>query len=217
MVDFFSPAMLFGSSGRTFAFVGSCVSNGTNLNFGSLSAGSVAADDLLVYVDHGYGGSPPSAVTPSGFTNVVNTSGGSGPGVRGMVSVKKAAGSEGSIAGISTDNRQKIGLVFRPSTAFTSITANDIATVINDGNPTSQNCDPSAETSAVILLGIAAADGVSVAFSTFSPSPDAVIEDAENDLRVGYSIFNTSPQATTVDINDLGEQNWLATLYLTVS
>lgn len=208
------------ASARTFTFIGSCVSNGSALNFGALSVGSVTAGDLLVYIDFAFDTvSPvPSAVTPSGFTNVVNDLIGAGVSfARGMVSVKNAAGGEGSITGLNDAGNNKVGLVFRPSTAFTTITANDIATEIAVVNPASQSCDPSAETTAVILIGVACIDGGTAAFSTASPAFDATIATADADLLAGYKIYNTSPAAHTIDMNDLGGNNWLASLYLTVT
>lgn len=197
----------------TFSVVGSCVSNSSSLNFGALSAGAIQAGDLAVYIDMGASGSTVTAVTPTDFTNRIDTGSAT---VRGMLSTKKLTGSEGSVTGMNAAQNQKIGLVFRPSSAFTSIVANDIASELTNTNPALQTCDPSAETSAVILLTIAGVDGATAAFSTRSPAADANVATADNDLLVGYNIFNTSPQSVQADMNDLGA-NWLASLYLTVS
>jgi len=154
-------------------------------------------------------------VTPSGFTNGIDTA---GVTFRGMVSGKKAAGGEGAITGMngSTTN-SKIGLVFRPSTAFTSFSMLDTASEVTASNPSSQSCDPSAETTAAIVIGIADSfGGGNGAFSTFSPSQDATINTSNNDMVSAYKIYNTSPQSTTIDMNDLGN-NWLASLYFTVA
>lgn len=135
-----------------------------------------------------------------------------------MVSSKKAAGTEAAITGMNGGTRNnKIGLVFRPSTAFTTITAAGIASEININDPTLQTCDPSAETSAVVLIGIVGIDSATAAFSTFSPSSDGTVTNSSSDLLAGYKLYNTSPQSTQVDMNDLGTINWLASLYFTVS
>lgn len=199
----------------TFTFVGSCVSNSTSLDFSSLSAGSIAADDLAVYIDCSAGGSTPSAVTPSGFTNHINTT--LGGALRGMVSTKKLLGSEGVITGMNSVGNNKVGLVFRPSTPFTTVNALGISSEATTGDPASQVCDPSAETTSVILIGISASDLGTAAFSTFSPAADGTVATADADLLVGYNIFNTAPQSTAIDMGDLGAPNWLASLYLTVS
>ena len=40
---------------------------------------------------------------------------------------------------------------------------------------------------------------------------------SDNDLRVGYKIYNTSPASHSIDINDLGSCNWLAGFYFTAA
>lgn len=205
------------SSSRTFTFVGSCTSTSSSLDFSSLSAGAVAAGDALFYIDFAINsGSLPTSVIPSGFSNHLDDPGATSP--RAMISSKKASGSEGSVTGMNGSVRNnKIGLVYRPSISFTTINANDIASDINTGDPTLQTCDPSAETSAVILLGISGIDNATAAFSTFSPASDGTVANSSNDLLVGHKLYNTSPQSTQVDMADLGVINWLASLYFTAS
>lgn len=204
-------------AGRIFTFIGSCVSTTSSLNFGSLSAGTVSAGDLLAYVDFAItaGGPVPTAVTPSGFTNDINTAGAVVP--RCMVSHKKAAGGEGSITGMNGTNNNKVGLVFRPSTSFTTISAAGIGSEVTAGDPSLQTCNPSAEATAVILLGIAGIDGGTAAFATFSPAADGTVLNGNSDLAAGYKIYNTSPSSTSIDMADLGGVNWLASIYFTVS
>lgn len=213
----FQPLIAYGAAARTFSFIGSCTSTSSSLDFSALSAGAVASGDALFYIDFAIGsGSLPTSVIPSGFSNDIDDPGATTP--RGMVSSKKASGSEGSIVGMSGATRNnKIGLVYRPSTAFTTITAAGISSEITTGDPTLQTCDPSAETSAVILLGISGIDSGTAAFSTFSPAADGTVANSSADLLAGYKIYNTSPQSTQIDMNDLGTINWLASLYYTVS
>jgi hypothetical protein len=197
----------------TWAFVGSCTSTGTALDFSALSAGSIQADDLAIFVDYPRHGSVPTAVTPSGFTNRVNT-----PGTitRGMLSDKKLLGSEGSVTGMDgSSSDQKVGLVFRPSISFASIAPSTPTTEVTSGNPVSQVIDPSAETASVIVIGVVAAGG-GIAFSTATPAFDAEVT-AGGRLIVGYKIYNASPQSHTIDMNDLGTDNWLAGIYYKVS
>lgn len=200
---------------RTFTFIGSCISTGSTLDFSALSAGTVTAGDLLAYIDGAQSGSAPSAVTPSGFTNGINTAGAT---FRGMISGKKAAGGEGSLTGMNgATTNSKVGLVYRPSTAFTSFSMLGTGSEVATGNPASQNPNPSAETSAAIVVGVADSfGGGNGAFSTFSPSADGTVTTSNSDMIAGYKIYNTSPQSTTVDMNDLGS-NWLASLYFTVT
>ena len=203
-----------GRRARTFAFVGSCTSTSSSLDFSALSAGAVQAGDLLVYIDGSRSGAAPGSVTPSGFTNGLNDA---GVTFRGMISGKKAAGGEAAVTGMSGSFNSKIGLVFRPSKPFTSFSMLDTATEINASNPASQSCDPSAETTAAIVVGVADSfGGGNGAFSTFSPAADSNVTTADNDMDAGYKIYNTNPQATAIDMNDLGN-NWLASLYFTAT
>jgi len=204
----------------SWTFVGSCQSTGTALDFSALSAGTIQANDVALYIDYAGAENPPTAVTPSGFTNVINTSGESEPGARAMASWKKLAGSEGSVTGMSastgggSSDNNKIGLVFRPSIDFTTMT---FSTPQNSGiintNPAAITVDPSAETIPVVLIGIGAVYQGTVTFSTASPAFDAEINLSDNDMRVGYKIYNSSPLSHSIDINDLGSANWLAGFY----
>ena len=199
----------------TWTFVGSCQSTDTALDFSALSAGTIQANDVALFIDYAGDLDPPTAVTPSGFTNIVNTSGENEPGARAMASWKKLAGSEASVAGMSAGGGfSKLGLVFRPSIDFTTLT---VSTPQNSGvtnaNPAAITVDPSAETIPVVLIGIGAVYLGTVAFSTASPAFDAQIAIIDNDMRVGYKIYNSSPLSHSIDINDLGSANWLAGFY----
>lgn len=208
------------STGVTaWTFIGSCVGTGTTLNFGSLSAGTLAAGDMMVYIQFGQGASAPSAVTPSGFTDHVNTtfsSGGNDPRI--MMSSKKADGSEGSITGMNGATVDaKVGLVFRPTGTYTSLTASTPNSQTTDGNPTLQTVDPSAETVPVVIVAMTAVVGIPpAAFSTASPAFDATIAagPSPTDLVAGYKVYNSGWASHSIDMNDLGTGNCLASFYL---
>lgn len=204
-----------GVNGISFTFVGSCVGSGSTLNFGSLSAGSIAAGDLAVYIDKANGTSgDPSAVTPSGFTNNVSTA---GSDRRGMISVKKLTGSEGSVTGMNGDAfNRKIGLVFRPARSFTSIVASTPTSQITAGNPSSQVINPSSETTPVIVVGVASAFGATTSFSTASPAFDATVAAASTWMLAGYKLYTENPVSHTIDMADL-TTNWLAGIYYRVT
>ncbi len=205
--------------GLTWTFVGSCVASGASLDFSALSAGAIAAGDLAVYVDYSTNATTiPSAVTPSGFATVISTGVDTGPiSARGMVSLKKLVGSETTVTGMNDTANNKVGLVFRPTAAFASVSGLDTASEITLDNPALQACDPSAETTAVIVIGVCAAEAGTAAFSTFSPASDGTVATADADLLVGYKIYNTGPLSTDIDANDLGNNTWLASLYAKVS
>lgn len=202
----------------TWEFVGSCQSTGTTLDFSSLSAGAIQANDIAIYIDYVADASPPAAGTPSGFSVRINTAGGSEPGARVMVSTKKLTGAEATVGGMAAADNNKIGLVFRPSRDFTTFTVSTPQdSGITDANPSAITVDPSAETLATVLLGFCATYQGTATFSTASPPFDAEINLSDNDLRSGYKIYNTSPASHSIDINDLGRGNWLAGFYFTAS
>jgi hypothetical protein len=205
------PVVANAAAARTWTFVGYCASDTDTLNWASLSAGSIQAGDLGIYIDL----TPTNtAVTPSGFTNRISTQVDGGGTGTGMLSDKKLTGSEGSIAGMNAGTESKIGLVFRPSTPFTNIVPSTPTSQHTAGNPGSQSISPSGETSAVIVIGIAGSmGGLDAAFSTTTPAFDTTIDSPDLDLRVGIKIYNSSPQNHTIDMNDLGPNNWLAGIY----
>lgn len=216
----------FGGSGVvppvTWSFVGSCQSTGSSLDFSSLSAGAIQANDVAVFIDYAALENPPSSVTPSGFTNRVDTSGLSEPGARAMVSTKKLTGSETTITGMDASgvgaDDNKLGLVFRPSRDFTTFTVSTPQdSGIIDGNPSAITVDPSAETLSVVLLGFGATYLGTVSFSVVTPAFEAEIAISDNDLQSGYKIYASSPVSHSIDMSDLGNCNWLAGFYFTAS
>ena len=206
----------------SWTFVGSCQSTSTVIDF--TDAGAIQANDVALYIDYAAAETPPTAVTPSGFTNVINTSGGTEPGARAMVSWKKLAGSESFVTGMSAStggggaDSNKLGLVFRPSINFTTLT---VSTPQNSGiistNPSAIIVDPSAETSSVVLLGFGATYQGTVSFSVVTPAFDAEVNISDNDLRAGYKIYSSSPASHSIDMSDLGRGNWLAGFYFKAS
>jgi hypothetical protein len=205
-----------GTPAVTWTFVGSCQSTGTSLDFSSLSAGAIQANDVAIYIDYVADGFPPAAGTPSGFSARINTAGGSEPGARVMVSTKKLTGAEATVGGMAAAENSKIGLVFRPSRDFTTFTVSTPQdSGITDTNPSAITVDPSAEVTPAVLLGFAATYQGTATFSTASPAFDAEINLSDNDMRAGYKIYNSSAASHTIDINDLGRGNWLAGFYFT--
>lgn len=216
MYQLLASLMQKATAARNFSFVGSCVSTSSALNFGALSAGAIAAGDILVYFDLAQSAAAPTTVTPSGFTVVSSTASGGPALAKGIASIKKATGSEGSVTGMNGDNNNKVGLVFRPSTSFTTITTAGVNGETSTGAPASQTCNPSAETTAVVLVAVAAADASTAAFTTETPALDAKVANGDADMLAGYKLYNTSPASHSFAMADLGI-NWLCSFYMTVS
>jgi hypothetical protein len=200
-----------------WSFVGSCTSATASLDFSALSAGAIQAGDLAIYCDYGSQGSGSvTAVTPSGFSNHISVPGSvNGDNQRGMVSSKKLTGSEGAVTGMNASNNNKVGLVFRPSIAYDTHSAlgvNSGSIVI--GDPAAQTCNPSAETIAVIVIGVSAGENTTSTFNNFSPAADGTVTTADADMQVRFKIFNSSLESVSLDRADLGNENWLASLYI---
>lgn len=202
------PIIGFGSS-VSLAFFASALSTASTITWPA----SVAAGDIAVIVDCARNtlATNPGAVTPSGFTNMVNNIGIGNS--RYMVSRKLLLGSEtGALTGMNgTAANDKVLLVFRGgATALSSSTWNQEGTT---GDPASQSVLASGGVAPLVVVGAAFAQTGSAVFSTASPAFDATVINGSTDLRVGYKIYNSAPADHTIDMADLGT-NFLASGWL---
>ena len=197
----------------TLALHGSATSAGsTNITFPA----GIEANDLIVVYQYNWDlGSTPTAVTPSGFTNVVSDSSGL---ARMILSWKKATGSEsGSLAGMSgSDDRAiKLMYVFRGGSSYT---ANDIDSELTDSDPASQTILSGSGSTPLVAIATYGSLSSGTSF-TFSPSEDGSISDTDvnADVHMAYKIYNESPSNITADMADLGASNHVASLYFEAS
>lgn len=198
----------------SFTYIGKCTSNGASLNFGALDAGTIAADDLLIYLQGARAGGAPTTVTPSGFTNGINTLSGTS---RVILSAKKATGSEGSVTGMDEATDKKIGLVFRPSSAFTSFAFNGTGSDVTDTNPANQTSAVSGTGSypTLVIGHMGTMSAASISGKSVSP---AMTELAGSDAgHIAHYLQYTSGAAdvTGYDKNDDGSGNFVQICYLT--
>lgn len=121
------------------------------------------------------------------------------------------------ITGMDSTDEAKVMLVFTGDIEITGAVAGDVGGQATSGNPTLQNCDASVGNLPLIVIGVSYAVAGTAAFSTASPAFDATVATSNADLLVGYKIYNSSPQAHDVDMNDLGGGNGLVTFYLVCS
>lgn len=198
------------SSPLTFTYIGKCVSQGAALNFSSLDAGAIAAGDLLLYNQFartGAGGL--SLVTPSGFAEGANYA--SGTTLRGQITYKLSSGSEGSVTGMDGgSDDQKIGLVFRPSRAISTVTFNATTGECTTGNPASKSVAISGTGSyPALLYGFMAARTGGTITPTVTPNTMT-----ENDVGVGdksamthHLIYDSAAaDLTAYDMADISDQ-----------
>lgn len=201
------------------------VSSSTSSGSNSITAPSdVKSGDLMVMVDYsgnGLGGTP-VAVTPSGWTNLVNIS--SVP-VRFMVHKKIANGSEASssITGMSNDGSSvgisKIIVVFRGNASAISINNSSINTEASGVSPSTQTVLASIGKTPLIVFGnygaYTGSAGPSVDPRTFSPSKDDEIERTSDllDCWIAWKIYNSSSQDVSIGMDDEGT-NFLSSFYI---
>jgi hypothetical protein len=107
-------------------------------------------------------------------------------------------------------------LTFRPDTAINDVTISTWNAESTAADPASQTVTASGQPVPLIVFGAAGAIQTGAAFSTASPAFDNTII-ANSRLRVGYKIYNASPANHTIDMNDLGSDNSLASGFIRLS
>lgn len=196
-----------------------------NSNVATITAPAtiVAGDLLILFQSSTSSGSPPTAVTPSGWTNLVNDSLDYGvAGDRVMVDYKIAAGTEdgSTITGMdgSLDDR-KVMLQFRGDPVIASVSLQDLAIEFaNAGDPAGQTCNASGGVVPLIVFGLWSNAGGSIDPRSFSPAADGeVAVSGSTAFYVKYKIYNSSPANVSVDMEDEGNENILASFYLQIS
>lgn len=203
------------------SYVDAATSTSTSIT----APGGIASGDFAVFMDMARDNVTPSAVTPSGFTNVLNTSHfvatvGENDH-RFMVSYKVLTGSETTISGMSGDGSgdQFKGLfVYRPNkaiTAVTPLTGSSWGKEMTNSNPSSQSKTLVGLTAPVLYLGIAYNYNTVGEFSTASPAFDSSSLTAGSRIRFGRKLYNSAPANHTIDMNDLGSGNGLFSGYFT--
>jgi hypothetical protein len=183
---------------------------------------SINAGDLIVLIDWGgmASGSPPTAVTPSGFTkdhDSVNSA--LNNDCRLIISRKIAAGTEGgtSITGMSADsNIRKIMMVFRGSSAIATATPSSFFdSGFTNGDPSAQTVTASGGTPPLVAIGATMCRDTANPTITMTPNDGTV--SAGTRLRAGYKIYNASPANVSVDMADAGDSNKAIGVYYQVA
>jgi hypothetical protein len=204
------------NSASSLVLVDSAQSSATTITIPATAQAGDVAILFDVAINPTLNATPPTDVVPTGWTGIITESGSI---TRARISRKiLAAGEPGSsitgMNGLSSDD--KVMLVFRNTSAITAVSAEDWAVEITTGNPASQTVNASGQTAPLIVFGMAFISGGTGAFSTQSPSFDATITGADEDILLGYKIYESSPANHTVDMNDLGNINVLASGFLEV-
>lgn len=212
----------FGQRQSAFQFIGAVTAFSTSNGAIDISGLPIRAGDIGIYFDYcRQGGGPiPTAVTPSGHSNKINSSGGF---ARAMVSTKVLTGSEGTIAGMvttATSVNRKTYLVFRPVDPVSTITANDTAGQVTAGNPTGQTINAASTGSyPTLVIGQMCTSFASIDPRSVSPAMNEIENDKDSDLGqyVHWKLYLESASDHTYDMDDENEDNGLQSCYLTFS
>lgn len=184
----------------TAAFHDTAVSTASTVTWPS----GIQNGDLAVLLDFATGvAAAPATVTPSGFTLI-----GTSQAVkfhRANASYKKCDGTEtGSLTGMNGNSaNRKLLLIIRPSTgAAATWTPGTPSQQATTANPSAQTVTVASETVPVVVCGFYCASGTVTArigtptMTTFNSTLLAYM---------AYRIDNTSPQDTTIDMDDDGD------------
>lgn len=204
-----------GGTPISFTFVGSAVSA---LSTVDISATGRASGDLGILLDLSQNSSgTPANTIPSGHTSLVTDTQTLGIlGLRASIRYKLLTGSEGSLTGQDGTNFvDKVYLVFRPSSAITTVTFNDGQFEAANVNPSSQATGAGSGTPPVIVIGQMGTETNPVSPRSTTPAMSEVVGGGTNHYGL-YKIYNTSPaNQTTFDMDDEGNANTLQLGYLT--
>lgn len=184
---------------------------------------SIGAGDVLFFGNYASsGGAIPGAVTPAGFTGVIDTSI-AASGSSGTISVrmtgfyKLADGSEAGATYTGMNGSGSSGIIFMVFKSFTgsfgTLTPLDVQQqTVRGSTPTPQTISCGSAVIPLVAFGMARR---SASASGLSMSPnDQIISLPTAGFSVGYQIYNSNPSNVVVSCPDSGLENSLASFYL---
>jgi hypothetical protein len=209
-----SGIMMKGADPLTaLSFVNSVTSTSTA---GSLTAMSgILLGDVLVWHQNSRtnAGPAPTAVIPTGFTQIADVA---GTISRGIWAYKSALGTESStsIAGMNgADADRQMLLQFRGNGAISSLTPAGLASEVTNGNPVGISVTASAGAVPLIVFG-SYGSSANVTVRDFTPAADAELPAAPQTAFIKYKIYNSAPADTAIDMPDNGNDNMIIGFYL---
>jgi hypothetical protein len=173
---------------------------------------------MAILFDVAFGGTgSPTAVTPSGFTNMCNASGivGSTGFYRTMTSFKLCTGSEsGSLSGMNGNISNKKGmLILRGNIQFATIGGAGAQNgSMTDSNPSAIVVAASGGTPPLLVIGCYHSAGA-IDPRTFSTTKDEEQSFHTNTMWIAWKLYLTSPADTSIDEDDEGNQNIVQGFY----
>lgn len=198
----------------------SFVASGSSADVSTVTIpGSSAAGDIAFLVDTGGGFSPgPVKVVPSGWTEIAESTPGSG-GTRTVTSYKVLTAGDISspsvtgMAKIASGDMDKLMLVFRPDVPINTVAASTWnAPTSTNSNPPAQSVLASAGIAPLIVFGVLGSNNPALTFNA-STLPALTVVTARY-VVAGYKIYSASPADHVVDMDDLGSQLQMQSGYL---
>lgn len=175
---------------------------------------------LLVLMQYGRdNASPPSDVTPSGWTDVGAAVNIAGNRVRMSCKYRIATtmDSSATVTGIDGGTDGKILFVFSSDGTITGVSPQDLAGEITNGDPAQQTINASAGAEPLIALaGYGVTHNFTIASDTFSPSASQATSSGIRH-KAACKIYNSSAMDTTVDLPDIRNDNALHSFYLEIT
>lgn len=211
------PAVGGGGGVTSLTFQASATSEDSTVT----APASIQAGDLLIAAQHVLNFAPPGAAVPSGFTQILTFQPSGSSLIRMTVSYKIADGSESgaSLSGMSAFISQWIVMQFRGDAPISVATPADIGSAGADTNPAAQTVTSGGGTPPLVVIGMYAS-GSAVSPRTFTVGGVGA-KDGEANPNTGFymarKVFNSSPADVVVDMDDEGDDNMLASFYISVS
>lgn len=207
--------MLRAATARNVFFTLSA-SDGTVTSSITVPAG-VQQGDLLIVYNHAYNttGTIPTAATPSGFTQVYNSSLANASGsisARAISSYKLALGNESgtSLTCMTANFMAVFILVYKTNSVSPNLTllytGSGGGANMTNANPTDYTLSLSAQNKPVLAIG--ACFNQTDTQISFSPAPDTQIPASNSIYRLAPKIFNSSPSNFSVTAGDGGVANF---------
>lgn len=179
--------------------------------------GTIAAGDVAVVCDYARSTGDITEVPLSGFTSIAGAEQGyesSGDNEAGRVWYKILTGSEsGSFSTMGASDNGTVLLIFRGNIPITSVSPGGWQSDMTGNDPASQIVAASGGAVPLVVIGVAASSATP-SFSTASPAFDGLITVSGSELLAGYKIYESSPVNHTVDMGDVGNDNYLSSGYL---
>ena len=181
----------------------------------------IQAGDLAVLTDTSMNFSTPGTVVPTGFTQIVNVTGGGTLVARVIQSYRILDGTEsGSITGnlSSYSYNSKILYIFRGNVLISTVTPSTWNSQATTGDPNAQTVLASSGTPPLIVLGCGLGANGGEIFTTASPTFDATQQYGNAAANIsGYKIYTSSPADHSIDVSANGNPNALVSGYLALT